>query len=201
MSQQTYASIKDFAYQQAGTLDTQSSQAQYAIDNFVGFPESVTDEVKAQLNEGYKLRFEQNNPAVIYAVINGHYVKPSAEQLKDKKVEKVEIGVDYAFSYSSQEYGKLKNENPALHEVVGKVRKACSSYQSNAYAALVRKAKELLRVNNPTTRQSLTFVESMKKVFETQAKSVKVKQHRGNDSTADTVKFNMAVDAFWKAYK
>ena len=195
-----FISVKDFAYQQAGTMDTSTSQAQWAIDHLVGFPESITDEDKAQLGEGYKLRFNENNPPVTYAVINGHYVKPSAEHLKDKKVEKVEIGVDYAFSYSSQEFGKLKNENPALHEVVGKIRKALSTYQSNALGDLIAKAKKLLKKDEPTTRQSLNFVESMTKVFETQARSVKVKQHRGKDTTADAIKFEIAVDAFWKAY-
>jgi hypothetical protein len=195
-----YTSIRDFAYQQAGTVDTQTNQARYAIDNFAGFPESIPDETKAELNEGYKLRYAENNPAVTYAVINGHYVKPTEEQLKSKKVEKVEIGVDYAFSFSSQEFGKLKNTNPALHQVVGAVRKAVSTYQSNTYGALVRKAKELLRVANPVTRQSLTFVESMTKIFTAQEKSCKVKQVRGSDTTANSVKYALAVKSFWDTY-
>ena len=195
-----FTSIKDFAYQQAGTMDTSTSQAQWAIDNLVGFPESITDEDKVQLSEGYKLRFNENRPAVTYAVINGHYVLPDADQLKSKKVEKVEIGVEYAMSFSSQEYGKLKNTNPALHDVVGKVRKALSTYQSNALGELVRKAKAILKQNTPTSRQSLTFVESMTKMFEAQAKSVKVKQVRGSDTTADAVKYAVGVKAFWSAY-
>lgn len=195
-----FTSIKDFAYQQAGTLDTSTSQAQWAIDNLVGFPESITDEDKAQLGEGYKLRFNENNPAVIYAVINGHYVLPDAEQLKSKKVEKVEIGVEYAFSFSSQEFGKLKNSNPALHAVVHTWRKRMSTYQSNAIGDLMTKAKKILKPAGSTTRQSLTFVESMTKVFEAQAKSVKVKQVRGSDTTANAVKYGVAVQAFWTAY-
>jgi len=201
MTTQTYASIKDFAYQQAGTIDTSTSQAQWAIDNFVGFPESISDEVRAQLGEGYKLRFNENNPPVTYAVINGHYVLPTDEQMKSKKVEKVEIGVDYAFSYSSQEFGKLKNTNPALHAVVHTWRKRMGTYQSNAIGDLVAKAKKILKPSGSTTRQSLTFVESMTKMFETQGKSVKVKQVRGSDTTANAVKYLVAVEAFWKAYK
>jgi len=195
-----FTSIKDFAYQQAGTMDTSTSQAQWAIDHLVGFPEDISDEDKAQLGEGYKLRFNENNPAVTYAVINGHYVLPDADQLKSKKVEKVEIGVEYAFSFSSQEFGKLKNTNPALHAVVNTWRKRMSTYQSNALSELIRKAKALLKKDQPTTRQSLTFVESMTKVFEAQGKSVKVKQVRGSDTTANAVKYGVAVSAFWTAY-
>jgi hypothetical protein len=195
-----FNSIKDFGYQQAGTLDTSTSQAQWAIDHLVGFPESITDEDKAQLSEGYKLRFNENNPAVTYAVINGHYVLPDADQLKSKKVEKIEIGVEYAFSFSSQEFGKLKNTNPALHAVVHTWRKRMSTYQSNAINDLIAKAKKILKPAGSTTRQSLTFVESMTKTFEAQAKSVKVKQIRGSDTTADAVKYGVAVKAFWSAY-
>lgn len=196
----TYASIRDFAYQQAGTVDTQTNQAQYAIDNFVGFPESIPEETKAELYEGYRLRYTETHPAVIYAVISGHYVKPTEEQLKNKKVEKVEIGIDYAFSFSSQEFGKLKNTNPALHGILAVVRKGLSTYQSNTYGALVQKAKSILRVANPTTRESLTFAESMTKTFTAQEKSCKVKQIRGKDSTANTAKFALAVKAFWDTY-
>jgi hypothetical protein len=39
----------------------------------------------------------------------------------------------------------------------------------------------------------------MTKVFETQGKSVKVKQDRG-DTTADALKYKTAVKAFWTAY-
>lgn len=195
-----FTSIKDFAYQQAGTLDTSTTQAQWALDHLVGFPEKITDEDRAQMGEGYKLRFNENNPPVIYAVINGHYVLPDAEQLKSKKVEKVEIGVEYAFSFSSQEFGKLKNTNPALHAVVYGWRKRMSTYQSNAINDLIAKAKKILKKDQPTTRQSLNFVESMTKVFEAQGKSVKVKQVRGSDTTANAVQYGVAVAAFWKAY-
>jgi hypothetical protein len=42
--------------------------------------------------------------------------------IKNAKVEKIEIGVAYAFAYSSQEFGKLKNTNPALHGIIKVIR-------------------------------------------------------------------------------
>ena len=195
----TFASVRDFGYQQALTGDSLVSQAQYALDNFAGFPETIADETKTDLYAGYQLRFAENNPAKVYAVINDHYVLATDEQVKNKKVEKIEIGVAYAYSYSSQEFGKLKNTNPALHSVVGAVREKFSTYASNKLGDLKREAKKILNSGKTATRTTLDFTQSMTKVFDAQSKSVKVKQDRG-DTTANALKYKQAVDAFWKAY-
>jgi hypothetical protein len=195
----TFASVRDFGYQQALTGDSLVSQAQYALDNFAGFPETIADETKTDLYAGYQLRFAENNPAKVYAVINDHYVLATDEQVKNKKVEKIEIGVAYAYSYSSQEFGKLKNTNPALHAVVGAVREKFSTYASNKLGDLKREAKKILNSGKTATRTTLDFTQSMTKVFDAQSKSVKVKQDRG-DTTANALKYKQAVDAFWKAY-
>jgi hypothetical protein len=196
----SFASVRDFGYQQALTGDSLVSQAQYALDNFVGFPEKLADETKAELYSGYQLRFGENNPAKLYAVINDHYVLATDEQVKNKKIEKIEIGVAYAYSYSSQEFGKLANTNPALHSLVKSVRDKFSTYASNKLGDLKREAKKILNSGKTSTRTTLDFTESMTKVFEAQGKSVKVKQDRG-DTSANALRYKLAVDAFWKAYK
>jgi hypothetical protein len=61
-------------------------------------------------------------------------------------------------------------------------------------------AAKLLKKSGTAQRQTLDFVVSMAKVFDAQAKSVKVKESKG-DTTAQAVKYKVAVDAFWKAYK
>jgi hypothetical protein len=194
-----FSSIRDFGYQQALTGDSLVNQAQYALDNFAGFPETIPEETKSELYAGYQLRFGENNPAKVYAVVNDHYVLATEEQAKNKKIEKIEIGVAYAYSYSSQEFGKLKNTNPALHAVVGAVREKFSTYASNKLGDLKREAKKILNSGKTSTRSTLDFTESMTKLFESQAKSVKVKQDRG-DISANALKYKQAVDAFWKAY-
>ncbi len=196
----TFTSLKDLGYQQASTSDTLESQAQYAIDNITGFPNDVPAEARAELYEGYRLRCNDNKPPETYAVIDGHYVLATEEHKKNKKVEKVEIGVAYAFSYTSQEFGKLANTNPALHGIVKKWRDAVIDYCSNRLGDLKSKAKKILNKGQPSSRTTLDFSQSMTNVFTAQEKSVKVKQAKG-DSTADPVKFKIAVTAFWKAYK
>ena len=200
MTNTTAVSLRDLAYNQAKAGDTITDQARLALDKIAGFPADVPAEAKAELYEGYQLRFNENKPPVTYAVISGHYVQATAEHMANKKVEKIDVGVAYAFSYSSQEFGKLANTNPALHGLVKKIRSDFSDYASNRLGDLKRAAKKLLAQGSTTQRQTLDFAESMTKVFEAQEKSVKVKQGRG-DTTADAVKFKMAVAAFWKAYK
>jgi hypothetical protein len=194
-----FSSIRDFGYQQAKTGDSLVSQAQYALDNFAGFPEDIATEVKTDLYAGYQLRYAENNPAIVYAIVSDHYVLATDEHLKNKKVEKVEIGVAYAFSYSSQEFGKLKNTNPALHSIVKVVRDKFQTYASNRLGDLKREAKKILNAGKTSTRTTMDFVQSMTKIFDAQEKSVKVKQDRG-DTSADALKFKAAKSAFWKTY-
>ena len=199
MTKALFASLRDMGYQQAKTGDNLTTQAQFAIDTITGFPADIPAEAKSELYAGYQLRYNENHPAETYAVINGHYVKATDEQVKNKKVEKVEIGVAYAFSYSSQEFGKLANTNPALHAIVKKWRSDVSDYCSNRLGDLKRAATKLLNKGKTAQRQTLDFAESAKKVFDQLGNSVKVKAGRG-DTTADPVKFKQAVDAFWKTY-
>ena len=86
----TFTSIRDFGYQQAKTGDSLVSQAQYALVNFAGFPEDISAEVKTDLYSGYQLRYAENNPVKVYAIVSDHYVLATDEHLKNKKVEKVE---------------------------------------------------------------------------------------------------------------
>lgn len=195
----TFTSLRDMGYQQAKTGDNLATQAQFAIETITGFPADIPAEARAELYAGYQLRFNENRPPVMYAIVNGHYVKATDEQMKNKKVEKVEIGVAYAFSYSSQEFGKLANTNPALHGIVKQWRSDASDYCSNRLGDLKRAATKLLNKGKTTQRQTLDFAESAKKAFDQLGNSVKVKAGRG-DTTADPAKFKMAVDAFWKAY-
>jgi hypothetical protein len=195
----SFKSIKDFGYSQAKTSDTSISMARWAIDNLAGFPETITPEAKTELISGYHLRYTEMKPDVIFAVIDNNYVLATPDMLK-KNIETIKAGVSYAFSYSSQEFGKLKNENPSKHAMIEKIRKATNTYCSNKYKELERQARALLKPEGSTTRQSLTFVETMTKVFETQDKSCKVKETRGHDTTANQLKFRLARDAFWTTY-
>jgi hypothetical protein len=195
----TISSLKDLGYQQAKTGDSLETQAQFALENIKGFPDDVPSEARESLYDGYRMRYSERKPAVMYAVINDHYVIATPEQVQNKKIEKIEIGVAYAFAYSSQEFGKLKNTNPALHSIIKGVRDDVADYCSNRLGDLRRAAKKLTAKKDGATRTTLDFAQSMLKAFEAQEKSVKVKQAKG-DTTANSAKFALAVKAFWTTY-
>jgi hypothetical protein len=195
----TISSLKDLGYQQAKTGDSLETQAQFALDNITGFPEDLPSEAKDALYDGYRLRYSERKPAKVYAVINDHYILATPEHIKNAKVEKVEMGVAYAFAYSSQEFGKMKNTNPALHEIIKVIRDDVADYCSNRLGDLKRASKKLIAKKDGTTRTTLDFAQSMLKAFEAQEKSVKVKQAKG-DTTANSAKFTLAVKSFWMTY-
>ena len=197
----TFTSLKDLGYQQAKTGDSLETQAQFALEKIAGFPEDVPSEAREMLYEGYRMRHSERYPAKVYAVVNDHYILATPEHIKNAKVEKVEMGVSYAFAYSSQEFGKLKNTNPALHSIIKTIRDDVGDYCSNRLGDLKRAAKTLLakRNGNTTTRTTLDFAQSMLNAFTAQEKSVKVKQAKG-DTTANSAKYALAVKSFWMTY-
>lgn len=197
----TITSLKDLGYKQAGTGDNLEAQAEYALANIAGFPKEISSEAREMLYEGYRLRNSEKHPAKVYAVINDHYILATPEQIKNAKVEKIEIGVAYAFAYSQQEFGKLKNTNPALHGIIREIRDFVGDYCSNRLGDLKRACKKILAKRNGTTstRKTLDFAESMSTTFEAQEKSVKVKQAKG-DTTANSAKYALAVKSFWMTY-
>jgi len=194
-------SLKDGAYKQALANDRMRSVARYVIDQSKGFPETVADEVKEQLYDGYRLRFNEVNRPKTYAVVNDHYllVDGSNPDLDDAK-EKVVIGVDYCFAYSQQQYGKLKNENPYLHAIVKDWRDKVNTYCSNRLGDLKRQARTIL--NEGKTRErgaTADFAKRLDDVFKDLRLKCDNAQKRG-DETADKAKFDIARNAFMTAW-
>ena len=199
----SFASLKDGAFQQAGADSTLESFARYAIEKIAGFPEEVPSEAKDELYEGYRMRFDQLNPKKTYAVIDGHYVRATEDHLTTANIEKIEIGVAYAYSYSSQEFGKLAQERPALHAIVKMVREKCSTYCSNRLGDLKRRAKKILNEGKERKRTAnKNFMEFVDEWFKDTAPTrLKGAKSRG-DHTADEKRFNDAKVAFmvkWNA--
>lgn len=199
----TITSLKDGAYQQAKASDLASAVARYVIDQVKGFPETVPDEVKDQLFEGYRLRFNENQPAKQYAVVDGNYllIDGSNPDLANAR-EKITLSVDYVFSYSQQQFGRLKNENPKLHGLVGELRGKVSTYCSNRLGDLKRQAKAIK--NEGVTRErgaTADFAKRITDTFSDLADKCKKAKARG-DETANEAKFKEAKIAFmvkWNA--
>ena len=190
-----FHSLKDMGYQQAGTSDTLEAMARYALGKIVDFPQSIDDESKAQLYAGYKLRFAENNPAVQYAVINGQYIPAEAG---NKAPEKITLTVDYAFSYTQQQFGQLKSQNNALYDLIKPMRDKVNTYCSNRLGDLKRKANQLTakpRERKPTA----DFAVALKDMMDGISTRCRNAKSRG-DATADEAKLVQAKAAFWAAW-
>jgi hypothetical protein len=202
-STSVFTSLKDLGYQQAGNFEKSISMAQYALDNIVGFPTDVPTESKDALYEGYRMKFNELQPAKVFAVINDHYVLATQEHMDAKNVEKIEVGVAYAYSYSSQEFGKLANTNPALHGLIKAVREKCSTYCSNRLSDLKRAAKNILNKDKTRDRTAnKDFAEFVADWFKETAPTRLKSAEARRDSTADSKRFNEAKVAFmvkWNA--
>lgn len=203
MSEKTFKSLKDSAFQQAGAAQTLEDVARYVLGLVPGFPKDIPSETRDELYDGYRMKFDTLKPAQTYAVINDHIVLATDEHRKAKNVEKIEIGVAYAFSYSSQEFGKLANTRPELHKLLKDVRDTCNTYCSNRLGDLKRAATKIL--NNGKDRQrgaNKDFAEFVEAWFkDTAPDRLKSASARG-DSSADSKRFNEAKVAFmvkWNA--
>jgi len=199
----SFASFKDGAFQQAGADSTLEAFARYAIEKCAGFPKDIPTEVKDEAYEGYRMRFDLLVPKKTYAVIDGHYVRATEEHMMAPNVEKIEIGVAYAYSYTSQEFGKLAQNRPALHGLVKMIREKCATYCSNRFTDLKRRANMILNEGKERNRTAnKNFSEFVEEWFKTTAPDrVKSAGARG-DSTANSKKFNEAKVAFmvkWNA--
>ena len=194
----TIQSLRDGAYRQAGAQQTLESVAQYVLDNAVGFPETVEPAVKDELYDGYRLKFNELKDCqpVEYAVVDGNYLRVSDLEL-DGKHEVVSIGVNYAYSFSQQEFGKLKDTEPQRHAIIKAIRERCSTYCSNRLGDLKRAAKKIL--NNGKERErtgNKDFGEFVEAWFKDTAPT-RLKSAAGrHDATADKERFTKAAAAF-----
>ena len=197
--------LVDLGFAQAGAGDALTSHAQTAIAHIVGFPDVVPDEARADLYTGYRKRWDANHPAKLYAVIDGNYVLATAEMEKNKKIEKIEIGMHHVFSYSQQEFGKLKTTQPALHAVMQPIRENIVDYCSGCLGDLKGKARKIIKKENPTPRApNLDFADWLmdkeKAITPEMQAKCKTAKKRG-DATADEARLREAITAFLAKWK
>jgi hypothetical protein len=179
-----------------------------------GFPESASADDVLKVRKGYLHRYSLDNPAKTYVVIENKLCLESDLVLSGidipKTAERRNIGVDYAFSFTSQEAGKLKeseSEPKGTYKIVSEIRTDANKYTSNAWGKLVT---EGVKVSNdrkgikPERKANLDFYEflydkdkGVLSIMQTRCKNAKVK----GDSTADEKRLAKAIVAFNVAYK
>jgi hypothetical protein len=199
-------SLTDLGYRQGATRDALRSQAQYAIDHIVGFPEEIDETSKGLLEKGYMMRFNDNHPPKVYGIVDGNYLDFATldKEAQSKIKEKVEIGVDVVFSYTQQEYGKLKSTDPAKYAAFKPWRVEFTDYKSGCLSDLKAMARKLLKKADGSTRTAnLDFAEYIERKEGTDTKGILEDMltrcrtaSKRKDATADTDRLIKSIAAF-----
>ena len=122
MSHQNFASIKDASYQSCISAEKGIAIGKYILTQCPTFLDSMSDEIKAEIESGQMLRFHENNPP--------QYYKDGVPcESTTKGAIKVDINV--VMSFSQQEFGRFKNEDPVKHGIHKTWRDSWSTYKSN----------------------------------------------------------------------
>ncbi len=205
-------SLPDLGYRHGGALHTVKQLAVWALDGGVkGFPDNVSDEDTLAIRQGYKRKHSELNPPTQYCIVEGKYLKVSDMQLQGielpKNPEVVNIGVDYAFSFTQQQAGKLKEtHNPVLHKIVADIRTRCNKYETTTFAKLQAEGNKILKERKGEVTQrkgNLAFMEWLyndKGVFDTMKTRCKNAKAKG-DEFADVAKLDKAISAFNAVFK
>jgi len=198
----TPLSLKDAAYRQAKTEDATRSLAKYVMQNVPSFPESISDEAKAEIYSGYQMRFSENNPDTEYVVVGGNYVRADDLTEIPEKSERINVGVGYVMSFTQQAFGSMANAkspsyNPALHGLIKTLRDKINKYCSNTYKKLVRVVLEIQNEGKVSTRaQADAFGIYLDKTFKAMQVRCKTAKTQRGDDTANLERFTKAKVAF-----
>lgn len=203
-------SLKDAAYRQAVANDTARSTAKYVMDIIPTYPDNATDEQQAELTSGWHLRWDEVNPEVEYAVIDGNYLPVSSLKKIPEGTERINVGLGFVMSFTPQSFGALNNDksssyNPKLHALIKVYRDKISKYCSNRKKDLIAKIKSIQNEGKTSTRvQGDTFVVYMGKTLDVMHTRCRTAKKQRKDETANEELFLKAKSAFmqvWNAGK
>ena len=172
-------SFTDAAYQAATAVVSIEQAAQYVVNKCPTFVDDQPDDVMAELDKGWILKFNELNPSKYYAVVDKNLVQVDKQSGKQSTKE---IGVHFAMSFSQQAFGQLKNDDPLLHGVIKVWRDKWKKYRFNRRADLINAIKGL--DDTPRERKAVdAFTKWLsEKVFPDMVKRNKVSHGRGDDT-------------------
>ena len=185
------ASFKDAGYQSARSSETMASIARWILEHNPAFLDSPADEEKAQLREGWALRWQELNPATRY---NAEWIPTESGG--------TEMTLAYCMSYSQQAFGQMKNDNPVQHGIIKQVRDAFNKYCSNRMADLRTAVRRTMNEGQTKTKTATKqFDEFLKDMFDGAKARCKTANARGDATAPNEVVLRQAIDAFYAKLK
>ena len=136
MSKTEITSLKDASYQGCISSERSTTIGKFIHTKCPSFLDSIPDEIKAEIEEGQMLRFNELNPAK-------HYTQdwiPCEEGTKGSQ----RIDINVVMSYSSQVFGTFRHDEPIKHGIHKEWRDDWSDYKSNRMKDLKKYVKAYL---------------------------------------------------------
>jgi hypothetical protein len=186
------SSFKDAAYKSALTGETLETIARWVNEKCPSFVDEVPAEIKAELRDGFGLRWQELNPAKCFDSTSW-IPKESGDTL---------VTLAYCLSYSQQAFGQLKADHPVQHGVIKKIRDDFNKYVSNKLADLKRAVRKVQAEGQPRERvQAKLFMAYLNDTFTQMKARCKTAKARSDEQAPDEVKLRMAIDAFYATLK
>ena len=190
-----FTSLTDMANQFATSDDKASifakHAAQYAVDKGVS-SDKVSDEQKAELSDGFRLRFNSNNPAKAYS-------KEGEDVYVPMEKGTIGIGIDVAMSYTTHAFGQLKGTRPNFHGIIKAWRDGFSTYASQKLGRLIAAIKAIEDENAgvaKTRAPNALFEVWVKKVLDGIKTRNKNARSKGDTTAISDAQLSKAIDAF-----
>ena len=190
-----FTSLTDMANQFA-TEDDKAGifakhSAQYAVSKGVT-SDKVSDEQKTELSDGFRLRFNSNNPAKQYSKEGDDVYVPRA-------TGDTGIGIDVAMSYTTHAFGQLKGTRPNFHGIVKAWRDGFSTYASQKLGRLIAAIKVIENENAGVTKTrapNAEFIAWVTKALDGIKTRNKNARSKGDATAISDAQLSKAIDAF-----
>ena len=198
----TSLNVKQFGYKFAVSGDNTKALAREFHGTYPNFPDNVSDEIKADLDNGAILRYAENNASKegFYVLDGSAYKQVSEADFKASKGDKYHLTVANATGLTGQAFGALKTKNPALHSLLKDLRKGALEYARAKFNGLVSEVNKIKNEGKQRERGATrTFAETLNEFFDGLPKKAKNALARGDDTVNDA-KLKLAIAKFKTEY-
>jgi len=202
-------SLADVGYQQGKTESRIVDIAKFAMSRIptlgdLNAPrdEQMNKEQRDELKQGYMTYFNEaikfpryfrvTDDKVLVEMVDG-------KAFEECTGEKRKLDVHIAFAITQQAMNDLKSNDSVWYQMVQELKTDFNSYVSNRIGDLIKKAKEIKRLQLGVKReriQALAFEKYIEKTLDDMLTRARNAESRGNDPTVDVERLKRQIAAF-----
>ena len=202
-------SLADVGYQQGKTESRIVDIAKFAMSRIptlgdLNAPrdEQMNKEQRDELKQGYMTYFNEAIKFPRYFRVTED--KVLVEMVDNKAFEectgeKRKLDVHIAFAITQQAMNDLKSNDMTWYQMVQELKTDFNAYASNRIGDLIKKAKEIRRLQLGVKReriQALAFEKYIEKTLDDMLTRARNAESRGNDPTVDVERLKRQIAAF-----